>query len=73
MSKFSEPAVGKCATCGDQLLSIPGRTPEQPRRIICPICSENEREVLYGLIHGTTTGLRLWRLHQSYKSAPTAT
>lgn len=46
MSKFSEPATGKCEKCGDQLLSIPGRYPGEPRRIICPICTVNELEEL---------------------------
>lgn len=49
MNQFTEISVGKCATCGDQLLSVPGRTPEQPRRIICPICTLNELDRLYEL------------------------
>lgn len=48
---FTEVALGKCEKCHDRLLSVPGRTPEQPRRIICPICTTNELERLYELAH----------------------
>lgn len=46
MNQFTEIASGKCEHCGDQLLSIPGRTPEQPRRVICPIGVTNQLEEL---------------------------
>lgn len=42
--KGTEPALGKCATCGDQLLSIPGRAAGDLRRIVCPICITNSLE-----------------------------
>lgn len=47
---FTEVALGKCEKCRDQLLSIPGRTPEQPRRIICPICTVNELDEMRQLV-----------------------
>lgn len=46
MNKYSEPAVGKCEKCGDQLLSIPGRNHIDSRRIVCPVCVTNNLEDL---------------------------
>jgi len=37
--KLSEPALGKCPTCGDQLLETRGRYPDKPRRTVCPTCN----------------------------------
>lgn len=52
-SQFTEVSTGKCPTCKDQLLSIPGRTPDRPRRIICPICTVNQLEDLRAMSGGT--------------------
>lgn len=40
----TEPALGKCERCGDQLLSIPGRNHADSRRVVCPICVTNNLE-----------------------------
>lgn len=46
MKRFTEVALNKCQTCGDQLLSVPGRNHEDSRRIVCPFCVTNNLEDL---------------------------
>lgn len=69
--KLTEPALGKCKTCGDQLLSVPGKAPCEARRVICPICVTNERDEMRALLTTTTAGARLWKMYQRHQYLPT--
>lgn len=64
MSRFTEPATGKCEHCGDQLLSIPGRQPGEPRRVICPICTRNALEDEVGVLRYRPTQEETDRMSQ---------
>lgn len=68
--KLTEPAVGKCATCRDQLLSVPGKTPSDERRVICPVCVTNERDEMRSLLTSTTAGVKLWNMYKRHRYLP---
>ena len=58
---MSEVSLGKCSTCGDQLLTI---THGANRRTICPSCVVLEWERMTRALTETADGLNLWNQFQ---------